>query len=110
MALDLTPEQKAAGKKNFDQTAGDLERLAREGKVPGAPDRRTFLKAAAAAGAVVPLSAAVYYGYDSWKGNKAVRTALIGCGDEGGVLVGDHNPEFNEVVAVCDVRPTNMRR
>src|SRR5919109_728867 len=82
MALDLTPEQKAAGKRNFEQ----------------------------AAGAVVPLSAAVYFGYDSWKGNKAVRTALIGCGDEGGVLIGDHNPEFLEIVAVCDIRPTNLKR
>ena len=58
----------------------------------------------------MPVSAAVYYGYQSWKGNKAVRTALIGCGDEGGVLVGDHNPEFNEIVAVCDLRPSNMKR
>jgi predicted dehydrogenase len=26
------------------------------------------------------------------------------------VLVGDHNPEFNEIVAVCDIRPTNLKR
>jgi len=31
-------------------------------------------------------------------------------GDEGGVLIGDHNPEYNEVVAVCDIRPTNVKR
>src|SRR5687768_1958208 len=116
MALDLTPEQKAAGKANFEQAAGEL---ARNGKMDSMvvggvdrkkPDRRDFLKAGIAAGAVVPLSAAVYFGYDSWKGNKAVRTALIGTGDEGGVLVGDHNPEFNEIVAVCDIRPTNLKR
>ncbi|HVL13656.1 MAG TPA: Gfo/Idh/MocA family oxidoreductase [Gemmata sp.] len=117
MALDLTPEQKAAGKANFEQAAGDL---ARGGKMnsmvvggpadPKQPDRRDVLKAALAAGAVVPVSAAVYFGYDSWKGSKAVRTAVIGTGDEGGVLVGDHNPEFNEVVAVCDIRPTNLKR
>ena len=29
-------------------------------------------------GAVVPVSAAVYFGYDSWKGNRAVKTAVIG--------------------------------
>ena len=75
---------------------------------PKKPDRRDFLKAGLAAGAVVPVSAAVYFGYQSWKGNKAVKTALIGSGDEGGVLVGDHNPEFNEIVAVCDIRPTNL--
>lgn len=116
MALDLTPEQKAAGKANFEQAAGDLARAGRMNSMavggvdPKKPDRRDFLKAGLAAGAVVPVSAAVYFGYESWKGNKAVRTALIGTGDEGGVLIGDHNPEFNDVVAVCDIRPTNLTR
>lgn len=119
MALDLTPEQKATGKVNFEQAAGDLARAGKmntmvtgTGALPGAkePNRRDVLKASLAAGAVVPVSAAVYYGYNSWQGNKAVRTALIGCGDEGGVLVGDHNPEFNEIVAVCDIRPSNLDR
>lgn len=116
MALDLTPEQKATGKQNFEQAAGDL---ARNGKMqsmvvggtdPKKPDRRDFLKTGLAVGAVVPVSAAVYFGYESWSRNKAVKTALIGCGDEGGVLVGDHNPEFNEIVAVCDIRPSNRER
>ena len=117
MALDLTPEQKATGKANFEQAAGDL---ARNGQMhsmvvggpadPKKPDRRDFLKTGLAVGAVIPVSAAVYYGYQSWTGNKAVKTALIGCGDEGGVLVGDHNPEFNEIVAVCDIRPSNLDR
>ena len=110
MALDLTPEQKAQGKKNFDQAAGDLERLKRANDKKDEPTRRTFMKSALAAGAVVPVSAAVYFGYDAWKGNKAVKIALIGCGDEGGVLVGDHNPEFTQIVAVCDVRPWNLER
>ena len=116
MALDLTPEQKAAGKANFEQAAGDLARAGKMdsmvtgGTDPTKPDRRDFIKATVAAGAVVPVSAAVYFGYNSWKGNKAVRTALIGTGDEGGVLVGDHNPEYNEIVAVCDIRPTNLDR
>ena len=116
MALDLTPEQKATGKTNFEQATGDLARnghmssMAVGGTDPKKPDRRDFIKATLAAGAVVPLSAAVYFGYHEWKGNKAVRTALIGCGDEGGVLVGDHNPEFNEIVAVCDIRPSNRER
>ncbi|MDY3556365.1 Gfo/Idh/MocA family oxidoreductase [Gemmata sp. JC717] len=116
MALDLTPEQKAAGKANFEQAAGDLARAGKMnsmvtgGTDPNKPDRRDVLKAGLAAGAVVPVSAAVYYGYSSWKGNRAVRTALIGAGDEGGVLVGDHNPEFNEIVAVCDIRPSNLDR
>jgi predicted dehydrogenase len=118
MALDLTPEQKATGRTNFEQVSGDLARAGKMNSMviggssvnPDKPDRRDFLKAGLAAGAVVPVSAAVYYGYHSWKGNKAVRTAFIGCGDEGGVLVGDHNPEFNEIVAVCDIRPSNLER
>jgi predicted dehydrogenase len=35
---------------------------------------------------------------------------MIGTGDEGGVLIGEHNPEFLEIAAVCDIRPTNLRR
>ena len=117
MALDLTNEQKALGRANYEQATGDLARNGQSqtmvvgGAVdPKNPDRRDFLRAGLAAGAVAPVSAAVYYGYESWKGNKAVRTALIGCGDEGGVLVGDHNPEFNKIVAVCDIRPSNLDR
>ena len=118
MALDLTPEQKATGKANFEQATGDLARAGKMNSMavggvpadPKKPDRRDFLRAGLAAGAVVPVSAAVYYGYQSWKGNKAVKMAMIGTGDEGGVLIGDHNPEFNEFVAVCEIRPTNMKR
>jgi predicted dehydrogenase len=120
MSLDLSPEQKAAGKANYEQAVGDLARGGRMPKTmavggappenPANPTRRDALRAGLAAGAVIPVSAAVYFGYDSWKGNKAVKTALIGCGDEGGVLVGEHNPEFNEIVAVCDIRPTNLER
>ena len=97
MAIDLTTEQREVGKKNFAAASGDLT-------------RRGFMKSMVAGAAIVPVSAAVYYGYDSWKGNKAVRTALIGAGDEGGVLIGDHNPAFNEIVAVCDLRPSNVER
>src|SRR5471032_3159871 len=97
MAIDLTTEQKEVGKKNFAEASGDLS-------------RRGFMKSMVAGAAVVPVSAAVYYGYESWKGSKAVKTALIGAGDEGGVLIGDHNPAFNEIVAVCDLRPSNIDR
>lgn len=105
MALDLTPEQKDVGRKNFAQASNDLARM-----TPPGQDRRTFMGSLVAGAAVIPLSSAVYFGYDSWKGNKAVKTAFIGVGDEGGVLIGEHNPEFTEIVAVADIRPTNRER
>jgi predicted dehydrogenase len=97
MALDITPEQRAAGKANFNRTADGLT-------------RRGFMKSLAASGAAVAVATpAAYYGYKSITG-KPVKAILIGCGDEGGVLVGEHNPAYLEFVAVCDIRPSNMKR
>jgi predicted dehydrogenase len=97
MALDMTVEQKTLGKENMARTADGLT-------------RRGFMKSMMVAGAaVVPVSTAVYYGYKGLEG-KPVRTGLIGGGDEGGVLVGEHNPDFLQFVAVADIRPTNMER
>lgn len=99
MAIDMTPEQRTQGEKNFNAATDQL-----------GLNRRGFLKAGIlGAGAVGGSAAAVYYGYQSVQGNP-VRAALIGTGDEGGVLVGEHNPEFLKFVAVCDVRPSNLRR
>ena len=99
MAIDMTPEQRQAGEQNFDKATKQL-----------GLDRRGFLKAGIlGAGAVAGSAAAVYFGYQSMQGNP-VRAALIGGGDEGGVLVGEHNPEFLKFVAVCDIRPSNMKR
>jgi predicted dehydrogenase len=99
MALDMTPEQKAQGEKNFQAATEKLEL-----------HRRGFLKAGIlGAGAIAGSSAAVWYGYQSVQGNP-VKAALIGAGDEGGVLVGEHNPDFLRFVAVCDIRPSNMVR
>ncbi len=97
MAIDLTPEQRETGTANYVRTTEGLT-------------RRGFMKSMAAAGlAAAPVSAAVYFGYESLHG-RPVKAALIGAGDEGGVLVGEHNPEFLEFVAVCDIRPSNMKR
>src|SRR4051812_11986241 len=99
MAIDMTPEQRAQGEKNFNAATEQL-----------GLNRRGFLKAGVlAAGAVGGSAAAVYFGYQSVQGNP-VRAALIGGGDEGGVLVGEHNPEFLKFVAVADIRPSNMTR
>src|SRR5262245_30009927 len=101
MAFNVTPEQKKIGEGNF--------RTASEGL-----SRRGFMKtlaAGAAGGAVVPIGAAAYFGYKYDQMQKrAVRAAVIGTGDEGGVLIGEHNPKYLEVVAICDIRPSNQKR
>jgi predicted dehydrogenase len=99
MAIDMTPEQRQKGEENFNAAVNQLQL-----------NRRDFLKSGVlAAGAVAGSAAAVYFGYQSLQGNP-VKAALIGGGDEGGVLVGEHNPEFLKFVAVCDIRPSNMKR
>jgi predicted dehydrogenase len=99
MAIDLTPEQRKVGEENFKRAADGL-----------GLNRREFLKAGTAAtAAVAGTLAAAYFGYKSALG-RPVKAALIGGGDEGGVLVGEHNPEFLQFVAVCDIRPSNMKR
>lgn len=98
MSLDMTPEQKELGKANFKQVSAGLS-------------RRGFMKTVVAGAAAVPVSAAAYYGYNYNKlRDNPVRAALIGTGDEGGVLAGEHNPRFLKFVAVCDIRPSNVKR
>src|SRR5262249_49756958 len=78
------------------------------------PNRREFMQGLLAAGTTLPLTAAAYYGYggadfNSMRGNP-VKAALIGAGDEGGVLMNEHDPHFVNIVAVCDIRPSNITR
>lgn len=96
--MHLTPEDKDVGTRNFQTAVG------REGLT-----RRDFMKGLAVAGTILPISAAVYFGYRKLDG-KAVRAGLIGAGDQGGVLVGEHNPEFLQFIGYCDPRPTNQER
>jgi predicted dehydrogenase len=99
MAIDLTPEQREIGRENYRRTVEGLNL-----------NRREFMKGvAASAGAVAGVGAAAYFGYQNVSGNP-VKAALIGGGDEGGVLVGEHNPDFLHFIAVCDIRPSNMKR
>jgi predicted dehydrogenase len=109
MALDLTPEQKETGKQNFARAAAGLKKAEEDG---GLWSRRDVLKSLAiAGGALVVTTPAVYFGYQGFKGlGGPVKAALIGAGDEGGVLIGEHNPEYLEIIAVCDIRPSNKRR
>lgn len=89
--MNLTPEQKATGQQNFQDAIGVT--------------RRSFLKSAAAA----PALGAFYFGYEKLKGNP-VKVGFIGTGDEGSVLLTQHPPEYMDIVAVADLRPTNLKR
>ena len=68
--------------------------------------RRSFIKGAAAA---VPSLGAVYFGYEKLKGDP-VRTAFIGTGDEGSILITQHPPDYMDIVAFADLRPSNRKR
>ena len=98
MAIDLTPEQKEIGKANFNRMVGHYGQ-----------SRRDFMKGLLAGTAVLPVAAAGYYGYSKLHGSP-VKAGLIGAGDEGGVLVGEHNPEYLEFIAYSDIRPSNQKR
>jgi predicted dehydrogenase len=98
MSFSLTPEERKIGADNFHRLVGGH-----------GVSRRDFMKGMLAAGATLPISAAAYFGYQKLSG-RPVRAGLIGAGDQGGVLVGTHNPEFLEFVAYCDIRPSNQER
>lgn len=108
MALDITPEQRAIGRDNFNRAVGKLAEAPAGGQ---GVTRREFMQGMVAAGAAAPIAAAAYYGYsNSSFSDRPVRAGLIGAGDEGGVLVGEHNPAYMKFVAVCDIRPSNITR
>jgi predicted dehydrogenase len=113
MALDMTPEQKAIGRSNFDRTVGKLADADAAAARPGVT-RRRFMQGLVAAGATAPIAAAAYFGYANERfgsgGHRAVRAGLIGAGDEGGVLVGEHNPQYLEFIAYSDIRKSNQAR
>lgn len=70
--------------------------------------RRNFLRALAGAPAAVALgAAAVVRGPIS---GGPVKSALIGCGGEGKVLLGQCRREFIDVVAICDINPAHLRQ
>lgn len=109
MSLDLTPEQKQTGQGNFQRVVGKLAAADQEGAARGVT-RRRFMQGMLAVGAVAPIGAAAYFGYQRPALDRPVRAALIGAGDEGGVLVGEHNPRAVQFVAYSDIRPSNRDR
>jgi len=96
--MNLTQEERAVGQDNFHEAVGT------------SLSRRGFLKASVAAAATPPaVMGAVYFGYGRQLSDP-VRIGVIGTGDEGNVLIGAMNPDFVQVVAICDIRPYNIHR
>ena len=94
MPMHLSPEQKQIGKDNFNEAVGS------------SVDRRSFLKGAVAGATGL---GATYFSYDKLKG-EPVRVGWIGTGDEGSVLLTQHPPEYMDIVAIADLRPSNRER
>lgn len=106
MALDLSSEQKEVGKQNFHRVVGKLGTDQSTGL-----SRRDFMRGLVAAGAAAPITAAAYYGYSNSNfRQRPVKAGIIGVGDEGGVLIGEHNPAYVEFIAYSDIRPSNQVR
>ncbi|QDT33915.1 Gfo/Idh/MocA family protein [Thalassoglobus polymorphus] len=94
----VSPEQEQIGKDNFSGAVHSVN--------SGDLSRRDVLKAIAAGG--VGTSAALF-GYGALKGER-VKVAFIGTGDEGNILLNEHPPEYMEIVAIADLRPSNRER
>ena len=93
--MNLTPEEKAIGRDNYYAAMG--------------VSRRDFFKEVIAAGAVSGAGlGAMYYGYE--KVGDPLRVGVIGTGDEGGILIGALTPEYVQVVAIADIRPSSIHR
>lgn len=91
----LTPDQKLTGKQNYEEALDTI-----------GVTRRSFLKAGAAAAVG---AGGFYFGYQHLDG-APVRVGVIGTGDEGAVLMTQHPPEFMDIVAIADLRPSNLKR
>ena len=95
-AMNLTEQQKQIGKENFADAV--------------AITRRDFLGGAVAAGLATGAGlGSIYFGYGTSVGDP-LRVGVLGTGDEGSVLIGAHNPDYLNVVAIADVRPYNVFR
>ena len=94
--MNLTEEQKVIGKENFTDAVNIT--------------RRDFLAGTVAAGLASGVGlGSIYFGYGTSVGDP-LRVGVLGTGDEGCVLLGAHNPDYLNVVAIADVRPYNVYR
>ncbi len=93
--LAMTAEEKQIGQDNYYESVGVT--------------RRDFIKGVAAAGAVSGAGlGAMYFGYG--KVTDPVRIGVIGVGDEGNVLLGGCTPDYVQVTAIADIRPSSIHR
>ena len=84
--MNLSDEQKKIGKENFNDAVGVT--------------RRDFLTGTVAAGLATGAGlGSIYFGYGKSVGDP-LRIGVIGTGDEGSVLLGAHNPDYLNVVAI----------
>lgn len=104
--MNLTPEEKQIGSENFQEAVATVRSEDQVFNDAIDFNRRSFLVGAAAA---VPTLGAVYFGYEELKGDP-VRVGFIGTGDEGSVLITQHPPAYMDIVAVADLRPSNVLR
>ena len=93
--MALTAEEKQSGPDNYYEAVGVT--------------RRDCIKGVAAAGVVSGAGlGAMYFGYG--KVTDPVRVGVIGVGDEGNVLLGGCTPDYVQVTAIADIRPSSIHR
>jgi predicted dehydrogenase len=95
--MNLSPEEKQLGKQNFDEATGTT--------------RRQFLATIGLVGGTAAVAGLghKYFNYGP-KLDDRLRVGIIGTGDEGNVLIGALNPDYIDVVALCDIRPYSRHR
>jgi predicted dehydrogenase len=97
--MNLSPEERAVGRENYFSAVTRYDEV----------HRRDFLKQAMAASTVAAGGlGAMYFGYH--RPQRPVRIGIIGTGDEGNVLIGALNPEYVQVMAIADIRPSSIHR
>lgn len=95
----LSAEERQNGTDNYYSSLSEYDRL----------NRRDFIRNTMAIGGATAIGAgAMYFGYQ--KPINPIRVCVIGTGDEGNVLIGAINPDYVQVTAICDMRPSSIHR